>query len=286
MKSRKKELQRSRVKYFIYLQTTMPQNLPEFQKSIGKELLTIKDRVRNLIGNAHRGEEGRYKESVLKKVIREYLPNNLSIWTWFIISKNDTRNYISKQIDILIYDNAYPVIFRDEDFVIITQDMVRGIIEVKTKTNSSGNNELKKIINKFWRLENFEILKNEIRNNNIFSWIFSYETEITEPQLTDSNKYTWIQLKYVNHISLWNNFFFKSWRSNWNIHPQANLGVNWDSPFFNIYKIEDYSFGYFLSNLLHIISWKKLNERSPFSFTIPDPYGKEGYKIWSIQISN
>ena len=55
------------------------QNLPEFQKSIGKELLTIKDRVRNLIGDAHRGEEGRYKESVLKKMIREYRPHNLSI---------------------------------------------------------------------------------------------------------------------------------------------------------------------------------------------------------------
>ena len=222
----------------------------------------------------------------MKKVIREYLPNNLNIWTWFIVLKNERGSYISTQIDILIYDNTYPTIFRDEDFVIITQDMVKAIIEVKSKTNFSENNGLKTIINKFERLESFEILKNEIRNNNIFSWIFSYETTITESQLTESNRYTWIKLKYVNHISLWNNFFFKSWRSNWDIHPQANSGVNWDSPFFNIYKIEDYSFGYFLSNLLHIISWKKLNERSPFSFTIPDPYGKEGYKIWSIQISN
>lgn len=156
---KKKELQRSRVKYFIYLQTTMPQNLPEFQKSIGKELLTIKDRVRNLIGNAHRGEEGRYKESVLKKVIREYLPNNLNIWTWFIVLKNERGSYISTQIDILIYDNTYPTIFRDEDFVIITQDMVKAIIEVKSKTNFSENNGLKTIINKFERLESFEILK-------------------------------------------------------------------------------------------------------------------------------
>lgn len=33
---KKKELQRSRVKYFIYLQTTMPQNLPEFQNQSEK----------------------------------------------------------------------------------------------------------------------------------------------------------------------------------------------------------------------------------------------------------
>jgi hypothetical protein len=47
--------------------------------------------------------------------------------------------------------------------------MVKAIIEVKSKTNFSENNGLKTIINKFERLESFEILKNEIRNNNIFS---------------------------------------------------------------------------------------------------------------------
>jgi len=34
----------------------------EFQKSITKELDTIKNRVRNLIGESHRGEEGRIKK--------------------------------------------------------------------------------------------------------------------------------------------------------------------------------------------------------------------------------
>ncbi|MRG88149.1 hypothetical protein [Salinibacillus xinjiangensis] len=44
----------------------MISDLVEFQKTISKELYTIKDRVKNLIGDAHWGEEGRYKESVLK----------------------------------------------------------------------------------------------------------------------------------------------------------------------------------------------------------------------------
>jgi len=36
----------------------------EFQKSITKELDTIKNRVRNLIGSSHWGEEGRYNNTV------------------------------------------------------------------------------------------------------------------------------------------------------------------------------------------------------------------------------
>jgi len=51
----------------------------EFQKSITKELDTIKNRVRNLIGSSHWGEEGRYKEAILRNVIKRFLPSNLSI---------------------------------------------------------------------------------------------------------------------------------------------------------------------------------------------------------------
>lgn len=263
------------------------QNLPAFQKSIGNELLTIRNRVRNLIGSAHRGEEGRYKESVLKKMIREYLPHNLSIGSWFIVSKNRGQSHISKQIDILIYDNSYPVVFRDGDFVIITQDMVKAIIEVKSKICASWNNGLRNVVNNLKRLEDFGILKEGIRENSVFSWIFAYEKGMQLNRLTDQNNYTWVKLKYVNHISLWNGVFFKSWINNQHgiPSPHPNSNVDWDCPFFNIYHMIGYSFGYFLSNLLHIISSPDLEERSPFSFTIPDPYGKEGHLIQSIQIA-
>ena len=263
------------------------QNLPEFQKSIGKELLTIKNRVRNLIGSANRGEEGRYKESVLKKMIREYLPHNLSIGNWFIVSKNEGQSHISKQIDIIIYDNRYPVVFRDEDFVIITQDMVKAIIEVKSKINSSWNNDLRNVVNNLKRLEDFKILQRKIRKNSVFSWIFAYEKGMQVNRLTDQNNYTWVKLKYVNHISLWNGVFFKSWINSQHGRPSphSDSNVNWSSPFFNIYNIGGYSFGYFLSNLLHIVSSPNLEERSPFSFTIPDPDGKEWFLKQSVQIA-
>ena len=162
--------------------------------------------------------------------------------------------------------------------------MVKAIIEVKSKINSSGNNNLRDIVKNFDRLENFEILKERIRENWVFSWIFAYEKGMQENRLRDQNKYAWVQLEYVNHISLWNNFFFKSWINNQQISPHSDSNVNWSRPFFNIYNIIKYSFGYFLSNLLHIVSSPNLEERSPFSFTIPDPYGKEDHLIQSIQI--
>lgn len=49
-------------------------NFEDFQKSITKELDVVKNRVRNLIGPAHWGEEGRYKEAVLKNIIKRFLP--------------------------------------------------------------------------------------------------------------------------------------------------------------------------------------------------------------------
>ena len=63
----------------------MPIESKKFQESITRELDVIKNRVRNLIGNANWSEEGRYKEAILKNVLRKFLPSNLSIGTGFIV---------------------------------------------------------------------------------------------------------------------------------------------------------------------------------------------------------
>jgi hypothetical protein len=70
-----------------------------------------------------------YREAVLRKTITQFLPKNLCIGTGFIISNDDHQNgmlgTISKQLDIVIYDAAIPVVFREGDFVITTEDAVR-----------------------------------------------------------------------------------------------------------------------------------------------------------------
>ena len=51
-------------------------NTIDFHKTTTKELLAIKDRVPYLIN--HWGEDGRYKEAVLKSVISRFLPEKFN----------------------------------------------------------------------------------------------------------------------------------------------------------------------------------------------------------------
>lgn len=63
------------------------------------------------------------------------LPSHISLGTGFVLRRNviDNNVKISKQIDIIIYDNRISPVFSEGDFIITTHDAVRGIIEVKAK---------------------------------------------------------------------------------------------------------------------------------------------------------
>jgi len=114
-------------------------DLINFHKSIGDELNVIRDRVRHLIGDAHWGEEGRYKEAILRNSISKFLPNQYSLGTGFVLIKDVEQAIVTSQIDIIVYDNSYPTLFKEGDFVIVLPQSVRGIIEVKTKINTVTN---------------------------------------------------------------------------------------------------------------------------------------------------
>jgi len=242
----------------------------EFQESITKELNTIKNRVRNLIGNSHWGEEGRYKEAILKNVIRRFLPSNLSIGTGFVVKKNKNETQISSQIDIIIYDNTIPTLFSEGDFVITTHKNVKGIIEVKTKIRS---NELQKIIK---NAENNGKLIGKQRR--IFNGIFCYEYtnniyfERIEQALRNSRG-------YVNHISLGPNIFIRFWkRKDRNrLNPPVQ---DCETDFFNIYKLQNLSFSYFISNLLELTCNSKLDDRWWFLYPIIGT--KEKHRVKTI----
>ena len=237
-----------------------------FQKSINDELLIVKDRVRKLIGTAHWGEDGRHKESVLKNVIERFLPNNISIGTGFVISKRVEDFKQTTQIDIILYDNNYPVLFSDGDFIITTPKNVVGIIEVKTKIRNSDFNE---IIKK--SVENGKLIGSEY--NKIFNGIFSYEyseslfdnrtsdnnlSEIINNSLKESNG-------VVNHISFGQDWFIKYWfNENDSI---INDGCKTNN-FYNIYKLKDLSFSYFISNLIEKVSPKDSTDRFWFMYPI------------------
>ena len=97
-------------------------SLIDYHRTTIKELLALTNKVRNLI--SHWGEDGRFKEAVLKNVIRRFLPEKLTIGTGFVIKQTNNRgeHLSSRQIDLLIYDDASPVLFNEGDFVILTPD--------------------------------------------------------------------------------------------------------------------------------------------------------------------
>lgn len=244
----------------------MPQNLVDFQKSITHELNLIKDRVENLIGAANWGEVGTYKEAILRKTISQFLPFNLKIGTGFIIGDGQ----ISTQLDIIVYEDKSPVIFREGDFVILTESSVRAVIEVKTEVidysnpcNSGHEEALNKIINKLNRLRTFHTF-NPIGNNRkkfvgIFS--FDYDGNFSSPRvdeaLRDSNG-------LVNHISLGKDKFIRYWENTNELDPRPN----YRGRCYIRYDLENLSFSYFISNLLHIVADEDPVERHWFSFPI------------------
>jgi len=243
-------------------------NPEKFQKSITKELDTIKDRVRNLIGNAHWGEEGRYKEAILKNVLKRFLPNNLSIGTGFVIKKNNSNTRISSQIDIIIYDNTIPLLFSEGDFVITTYKNVKGIIEVKTKIRST---ELQEII--------LTAEKNgKLVGKKIFNGIFSYEYEgnINSNTIKRALKES---RGYVNHISLGPNVLIRFWKREYGdrLNPPVR---NCQNDFYNIYSLEDLSFSYFISNLIALTCSSSLDDR--WWFLYPIEGSKEGHRVRTI----
>ena len=247
-------------------------NPKEFQKSITEELHTIKNRVRTLIGDIHWGEEGRYKEAILRNVIRRFLPTNLSVGTGFVIRKNNKDNNdeprVSKQIDIIIYDNTIPVLFSEGDFIITTYKNVRGIVEVKTKIRIAESHEILQKAE-----ENGELI-----GKNIFNGIFSYEfygniySNAIDQALKEAKG-------YVNHISLGPNIFIRFWKKEdrRRLNPPVESCQN---DFYNIYELQNLSFSYFISNLLELTCTSELDDRWWFLYPIVGT--KERYRMRTI----
>ncbi len=236
----------------------------EFHKSTTKELLAIKDRVRNLVN--HWGEDGRHQEAVIKTMIQRFLPEKFRIGSGFIVRQTQQRgnHEPSKQIDLIIYDTSFPVLFKDNDFVILTPDSVLGIIEVKANATNQGLQEIVKKANENGKF----IFDARIdKSKPLFNGIFSYESTVNNVNTVSNHiKTPWDELgenphrhKYtVNHISLNQNWFYKFWEHE---HMEGRL------PHY-IYEISELSFSFFISNLMDWISGTSVIENSNLWFPV------------------
>ena len=94
-------------------------------------------------GAAHRGEDGRYVESILKETLKKFLPTGVEILSGFILRagvessmsgkarKRDEDKH-SSQLDLIAYDvHNYPVYQRFGDTAVVLPEGVLGVISVK-----------------------------------------------------------------------------------------------------------------------------------------------------------
>jgi hypothetical protein len=217
----------------------------------GEELLANKDRIRNLV--KHWGEDGRYKEVILKNLILKFLPSNLGIATGFVVFQdNDMPTHqASTQIDLIIYDLSHPTLFKESDFVIVMPDSVRGIIEVKANLK---NYNLEDVISKSNTIGQLIYANKKNKNALFFNGVFSYEgyekgkmINFETPIINASNKFITdptLNNYRVNHICFNKDLYYKFWTGEY----YELTGQHY------IHKVERLSFSYFVSNLLFYVA--------------------------------
>ncbi|MBK0383488.1 hypothetical protein I5M32_11020 [Pedobacter sp. SD-b] len=84
----------------------------------------------------HNPTIGILTEEILRKFLSTYLPKGVAVKQGFII---DETGNMSKQIDIIIYDNQFfAPLYRVNDIVIVPNIAVLDIVEVKTTVNSKS----------------------------------------------------------------------------------------------------------------------------------------------------
>ncbi|AMO47569.1 Hypothetical protein AKI40_1151 [Enterobacter sp. FY-07] len=98
-------------------------------------------------GSAHRGEDGRFVEELLREYFSKYLPKGLEILTGFILrpavktgttgkERRDEVDTSSSQLDMIVYDSErYPIFQRFGNSSIVPPEGVVAIISVKKHLN-------------------------------------------------------------------------------------------------------------------------------------------------------
>lgn len=176
----------------------------EYFRSISSELDSLKNRVRYLIHDQHWQTDGEWKESVLRTIIQRSAPQNMTVGRGFIVD----RDRSSTQIDILIYDNSYPVLYKDGDLVFISPSACRAIIEVKT---SLTRNALLRALEKLGDVAEL-VRNNGVSHRQVFTGLFVYEEIHSDGILNQlENAAVGRHQRIVDHVSGGSTQFVKFW---------------------------------------------------------------------------
>lgn len=214
------------------------QNIAKFNKSIGRELELAMDRIRNLIGAKHWPTDGSYKETLLKDLLKRFLPETCSVGTGFLLFRGDG---VSTQTDILLLDKASPTLFKQGELFVVTPDAVRFMIEVKTKVDRSNISGVIKKIS-----DDVERARNCGSTCKAGLFIYKNDTSVTDQLVLDilEQEARSNIKRVVDIVCLGNGRLVRYWDSN----PDSGAGMVYHA--FHSYKIGGHAFGYFVGNVV------------------------------------
>jgi hypothetical protein len=211
-------------------------DLTQLFESISHECEALQDRVRHLIDDQHWLTDGEFKETILRTIIRRTAPETVKVGRGFVL----TLGAQSTQVDILIYDSSYPVLYRDGDLVFISPIACRGIVEVKTTLKLSTLREA---------ALKLADMADSIRSHSrkpLFVGLFSYGfTAAHRERVLDTLQGAsgGSPLRVINHAALGPNTFVKYWEANPNTRHKGY--ETWHQ-----YEMERLGPGYFIHNLV------------------------------------
>ncbi|MFH1287288.1 MAG: DUF6602 domain-containing protein [bacterium] len=134
----------------------------KYSISLTKEMEALEGRLGCFI--KHKLYEGEWRETVLRTILRRHLPNTIGVGTGFIVFPDGA----STQIDVLLYGKEKPLLFQSGEFVLVTPDAVKGVIEVKTSGKEIKKKSLKTLS------EIGKKVKSESGNASFFVGIIGY----------------------------------------------------------------------------------------------------------------
>jgi hypothetical protein len=217
-------------------------DLKAYHKSVGDELNTIKNRVRNLV--QHWPSDGEWKESALRSVLRKHLPESSVVGRGFIVNRDKS----STQIDLLVLKPNKPTIFKEGDFVLITPDVPQIIVEVKSELRSEST----------WYKAALKLAENSrlcsrIAGNKPWLGLFAYSGTSAQIQhmlnaVCRVNQETGV---VINSISCGNDIFIRFWPKG--ERESGDLNEDSNREYWRAYKMPGYSKSYFIGNLVDAV---------------------------------
>ena len=156
-------------------------------------------------GSAHRAEEGRHIESLLRSFLNRHLPGNLRAVSGFILCPStktgisdltrvqEFEDRHSTQLDVIVYDfDAYPVYERFEEFCIVPPEGVVGIISVKKNLYS------KAIGDELTALRNAAELCYQKDRRGPFTALFAFSAEVSDDKQLNLHIFKQIHRVHLN----------------------------------------------------------------------------------------